>query len=400
MTRRVPQSAAAVLDALRLDRDSPPALPESWPDALSFADRTFVTLHWRSRLAAGDEWNRVPGHVRSRLDRNWADNTARLRRIEALSAELDRRFVGAGVEYVRLKGLSHSRLFVADPRERVQYDLDFYCPPPSLDRARQVVLAMGYEPLSALQDFPTDHLPSMIRKTGWQWSGNYFDPDFPPAIDLHFRFWNPETEQFAAAGVEEFWARRAGNDLHPVDQVGYAALHGLRHLLRGSLRLSHLYEIAWLLDRKRQEASFWETWRELHRPGLRALEAVVFGLARAYFGCSVPEPPPDSARVWLERHAWSVAEGLFRPNKCELLLHLALVETPSGRRKVLRRRLLPFQLPAPVDAVHLPRDMRTPLVRLRAGWKYVKFVAGRVLHHVRLLAPTLWLLAVRRRGSP
>ncbi len=376
MNPRLPQPVAAVLEALRLDRSGPPPLPGSWPEALAYSDRSFVTLHWRRRLADSGAWTAVPGEMRCRFDRNREANAERLRRTETLVAEITERFSAAGLEFVLLKGLSHARSFSADPADRVQYDLDFFCPPDSLYRARDLLLGMGYEPVTALQDFPTDHLPVMIRRTGWNWRGDYFDPDHPPAIDLHFRFWDPETEQIAVPGLEQFWARRAGRELDPADQLGYAALHALRHVLRGSLQPSHLYEIAWLLERRREEASFWARWRELHPPELRRLEAIVFGLARTCFGCAVPEPPPEPARRWIERYGWSPLEVPFRPNKHELLLHLPLIADSGGSRwKVLRRRLVPLRL---------PRAEAWPLF------------PARLAHHLRVFLPTLWMLLRRR----
>ena len=44
----------------------------------------------------------------------------------------------------------------------------------------------------AMEDFPTDHLPALIRKTGWEWRGDFFDPEIPTAIELHHRFWNSQ----------------------------------------------------------------------------------------------------------------------------------------------------------------------------------------------------------------
>ena len=58
---------------------------------------------------------------------------------------------------------------------RTQYDIDLYCPAEMIEALRQTALAMGYEALENRERFPTDHLPPMIRKTGWEWKGDYFD---------------------------------------------------------------------------------------------------------------------------------------------------------------------------------------------------------------------------------
>ena len=72
----------------------------------------------------------------------------------------------------------------------------------------------------------------MMRPTTWQWRGDFFDPEMPLAIELHFQFWNPRLERLSAEGVDEFWTRRVrrpvgGADLavlSPADAVGYSAL--------------------------------------------------------------------------------------------------------------------------------------------------------------------------------
>lgn len=397
----MPAPAAAVLEALRLDRTAPPPLPSNWAEALAFADRTQLTLLWRSRLAGRLAGSDLPQQVRSRLDRNHAANAERVRRFREAHAEIAARLSAAGVDFVALKGLSHAKAFVPDAYDRVQYDLDYYCPHDSVERARDVLVVMGYQPLGGMEEFPTDHLPAMIRKTGWQWRGDYFDPELPPSVDLHFRFWDAATEGFEAPGVEEFWERRIERELDPVDQVGYAALHALRHLLRGNLRPAHVWEIAWMLEARREDAGFWARWRRLHPAGLRELESIVFAVARAWFGwaCRTPEAPPERARAWLDRFAWSPVEGLFRPNKHEVVLNLALAEDAGARRRILGRRLLPaVRLPGPMEAVHVPDHQLTARLRARRWLKTAAFVAARVVHHARVLGPTLWLVARWRGG--
>ena len=170
----------------------------------------------------------------------------------------------------------------------------------------------------------------------------------------------------------------------------------MRHLLRGSLRLGHVYEIAQFLARRHTEAAFWGRWRELHSPELRRLEAIAFRLAEQYFGA----PPanvtlPPEAEEWFRCYAWSPIEALYHPNKHELYLHLSLIPAWGDRWAVARRRLLPVGLPGPVDAVHTPAAQITAGQRFRQRAKYCAFVAGRIRHHARVFFPTLWGL-VRR----
>ena len=392
-----------MLQALRIDGAGAPNLSESgWRQALDFADLAQLTLVLRAQLERRG-WEGVPASIRQRLDRNLADNTERGRRLLAASAEIEERLEKAGIAFVILKGQTHSPDFIPDPRLRTQYDFDYCCRPDTVGRARDVLLELGYEPAERFDDVPTDHLPTLIRKTGWSWRGNYFDPEIPPAVDLHFRLWDAATERIAAPGIEQFWARREGHALGLVDRLGYAALHALRHLLRGSLRIFHVYEIARFLEARKDDTAFWARWRDLHPPELRRLESILFQLAARYFGApelSDVALPPDVA-LWIERYAWSPVDALFRPNKHELYLHMALLDSWPDRWAVARRRLVPATLPGPVEGVYTPADQLTVALRIRKSARYAAFLAGRLWRHGRLLIPTLWgLLAWKRRRAP
>ena len=183
------------------------------------------------------------------------------------------------MEFLVLKGFSHCPDFVADPRHRPQYDIDLFFPEKSLLRARDVALDLGYQPIVPFDRHPIDHLPTMIRKTGWEWRGDFYDPDIPLSLELHFRFWDQQTERFEPQGLDRFWDRRQGRELdgvrftalHPADAIAYSTLHSLRHLLRGSPRPYHFYELAWLLHHRADDTVFWNAWSRIARRFATAL---------------------------------------------------------------------------------------------------------------------------------
>jgi hypothetical protein len=262
------------------------------------------------------------------------------------------------------------------------------------DRARDALVTLGYEPVAGWKD--VDHLPAMVRKTGYEWSGDYFDPEMPVGVEIHFRWWDEESLRLRPRGLNGFWERREGSQLDLVDRLGYAALHLTRHLLRGNVRAFHVWELARFLN-THADPALWNRWRELHDPSLRRLETVAFRIAEKWFGCSMPEAAakeiaalPADARRWLDRYALSPIEGMFRANKRELWLHLALCETPADRRVILGRRLAPLSAPGQVDAIFLPEDRLTFARRLRRNLRQAAFVARRAAHHALLLLPTLW----------
>jgi predicted MFS family arabinose efflux permease len=368
-----------------------------WRRLIEFCHRAQLAIPFALRCR-----DRLPAWVADRFNQDLSNNAERWRRLKPVYRQASASFKAAGLEFVALKGFTHVPAFAADPRLRPQYDLDLLFPRDQVRAALDVALGLGYEPVGG-DRHPVDHLPTLIRKTGWEWRGDYFDPELPLALELHFRLWDAETEGFAVPGVQEFWERSERRtidgleftSLAAVDLPGYASAHALRHLLRGDLRPSHVYEIAYLLQYN-SDAEFWRLWRESHDRPLRRVEAISFSLACEWFGCCLPEVAqeeieqlPAPVRAWLAGYAHTPLVTLFHPTKDELWLHLSLLEPGYSPLRVLRRRLIPLQLPGPVDAVHLPKCAIRWQIRLRRAWLYLRFLTSRTWHHARALVPTL-----------
>lgn len=358
----IPRFAAGVLAALQF-RDASTKILESneqWEETLAFADRTRLTL-----ILAGYCREVMPDWAGRRTDENFARNAERAGRLKRALFEIEDRFDRDGAVFLAMRGVTHWQDYVPAPVARCQYDIDLFCPPESLLVARDLLVELGYEPLAEMDGFPTDHLPVMVRKTGWQWRGDFFDPEIPFSVDLHFRFWDRATERFDVPGTEQFWERRTamcvdGRSvpcLHPADNLAASSLHLLRHLLRGALLPSHVYEIAWFLDTHAGDRLFWTQWREFHPERLRQLQAIAFRLASDWFQCAMPEAAaeevnrlPEPVRQWFEEYGNSPLKALFRPNKDELWLHFALLESTRDKARVFARRMAPARMPPPVGA--------------------------------------------------
>lgn len=371
---------------------------QDWKDVLAFCDRAQLTLVLARTVNSAPEW------LRAEFDRRMRSNAERHDRLRDSFCEIAGALERMRTDYLVLKGFTQWGLYCEDPLVRVQYDFDLYCPPESLYKARDALLDLGYEALKEREEFPTDHLPVMVRKTGYQWRGDYFDPDIPFAVDLHFQFWSQEAERIAAPGVEHFWDRRARMRvferevaaLHPADGLAYCCLHLLRHLLHGSVRPFHVYELASFLHRKAEDEAFWREWESLHPPRLRFLQAIAFRLATEWFGCRLSpvaraeaEALPSLVQSWF---AMFGASGVWRGyrNKSELWLHWSLLDNRRDRLSIARRKLLPARLPGPVDAVLLPGSQINWRVRLRGRWRYLLYLVSRILFHTRTLVPALW----------
>jgi MFS family permease len=378
----------ALVAALRFDRPDTQALQalddSDWRSLLEYTDRMHVTLALASRHR-----DVVPQWVRERLDRNIAGNAACLERDRTAYLEIAAAFERSGIEVAILKGLSH------DAPLRPQGDLDLFCTPESATRAQEVAIGLGYVPITELNEFAADHLPLLVRPAEWRWRGDYFDPEKPPAVEIHFRLWDEATERIHVEGTEEFWARRQPMTAHglrfaafdPVDRLSYAALHILRHILRGDLVLWHIYELALMLHRCAADAEFWTTWQARCDDTFRQLQSIVFRLAHNWFGCRLHESPdlPEAVERWFDLYAREPGgpRRLF-PNKSEVWLHTSLVGCRADAFHVVRRKLLPIQKRRLIEHPNVGE----PGLKSKAGRvaRQTRFLAGRVARQTRFLA--------------
>lgn len=376
-----------------------------WPRALDYADRERVTLALRDVCQTS-----LPAEVGERLDRDLIKNRLRREGIAGTCRDLASWFTAEHLHFIFLKGVTHAETFGLPADSRVQYDIDLWLPREDATRAQELLIGRGYSSMAGTEDLPTDHLPALVRKTGWQWRGDFFDPEIPLPVELHVQFWNSEQERFSAPGTEEFPVRCVGRALHPADAVAYAALHVLRHVLTGSVRIFHVYELAAMLQARADDAPFWDEWRRLHPAGLRRLEALSFRLAREWFGGKAAltvmaelDRLPAAARAWFDSFAVSPATLPFHPNKDHLWLHLTLLESRRAALAVAARRILPARLPAAAGDAFVPDEELTWRDWLRWRLHWVGHTARRAAHHARALPSVAvsgarWWWRTRRPG--
>ena len=265
-------------------------------------------------------------------------------------------------------------------RHRPQFDIDLFFPKDSILRARDVLVrTLGYEPAGTHHPGPIDHLPTMIRKTGWRWRAIYSDPEFPPSIELHFRFWDPETERFDIEGTEDFWSRRTIRRTKGLALPALSLVDGLAYtfdlispsILRGNVRAYHVYELAHFIEHSTQSRTFWTQWRSGTRPALKTMQAIAFRFAAEWFECDgAPEVNEAIASLegpvadWFDLFALSPAKAMEAPNKDELWLHLELLTSKRDRMAVAARRVFPARSPKVCLDVHVP-GAANPRLRIR-----------------------------------
>ena len=382
---RYVRAAMRALDLRAPDYEGLGALGErEWDSLLGWLDRQQMTLLFGHACVG-----RLPAEIEAGIGRRLEANRVRLARLEHDYREIAAALSEAGVPHVVLKGFTHGPPYVPAAELRPQYDLDLLVRSERLEHAQQVLVGLGFEPAEERGTPPADHTPPLIRRTGWRWKGDYFDTEIPTVVELHHRLWDPRTEGFGALDLEAMVSRAGGIPpaLDPDDRAVYAAAHALRHLLRGSLKLLHVYEIGRFSD------ALVERWNlEVEQ---RLPVAIVCGLAREWFGCRVSadvanaiDALPGPVQRWFERYAASPLTREFRPNKDELWLQLELVQGFTGRLRVARRRLAPFVLPGPLEGQF---DRAKPPVgeRFSRTLRYGGYVGLRAAFHTKSLCRTL-----------
>src|SRR5262249_45339619 len=78
------------------------------------------------------------------------------------------------------------------------------------------------------------------------------------------------------------------------------------------------------------------------------------------------------------------------PNKDEIWLHWSLLDTARARFAMLRRRLLPEQLPSAASDVHVSPEQLTVPMRLAGYVQSARFIASRITHHTLALPSVVW----------
>ena len=352
----LPPGVESLIEMLRLTDPAPTAAWEyeqfddqEWNDFLEICDQHQMTLVL-GRFSA-PTW---PAWVVRRLERNRRAAGRRLARFHEALSLIDRQFRSEEIEYAVLKGPAHAADYSETP-ERQQSDIDLYCRPEQLQQAQAALRRLGWESLDELAGLQEIHLAPMVSDPAYEWNGDYFDENMPLAVELHFQFWNERGDHVAVPRLDGFFDRRvrsidgAFSELDPIDEFCFRALHVLRHLLHGNLRIYHVYELAWFLHHHAGEDAFWVYWSSRHDDRLRELCAISARLAREWFDCSLhpliqaeTEDLSHTLQEWFYYYSFAPLEAMVDENKSELWLHLAI----TGQKiAVLRKKLLPLRIP-------------------------------------------------------
>jgi hypothetical protein len=361
LTANVSEHFAAVVEALQFQGASADALRSlddaGWQKTLQLCDDLHLALPLGLKA-----WRGFPNWVSDRLHGNLADTVQRFDLVQSTYRETAAALNKAGTPHVVLKGFTLAPDFVPAPQFRSQCDIDIYTLNEHVGRAVGALRRIGYKPFLDGDFRDADHVPTLGRPFEWKPTSNRYDPEIPLAIEIHFCLWNAGVSLIALPEVEEFWNRRVMRKLgalsfyglHPVDQIGYFALHILRDVFLDSSFMHHALELATFLDSRSGDEAFWRDWSSLHSPRLRQMQAISFALASACFSSRVPEAVreqiellPASQRTWIENCGGDLLARSFHRSRDGRLLQLLLTESFESRRRVLWRALSPGTISSP-----------------------------------------------------
>ena len=393
---RIPAPFAAVMRALQLHEADSTMLrslrDDEWRELLPVMDRAHLALTLAQQDLSG-----LPSWVREQLGNNLADTARHWECVQAAYREAAATLDTKGVEYLVLKGFTQAPEFVPRPELRRQGDIDFYVPREQIPAAMNALQEIGYASCYSDEYYRYhDHAPTLVRFGAWKWNGDMYDPEVPPAVELHFCLWNDSVSSIAIPEIEEFWDRRRFRKLgdltfpalYPVDHVGYLAMHILRNVFIGESPVHHIRELAISLDKRAFDDGFWKDWTLMHSKRLRSMQAIAFSLSGAWFsgkqhGAVKAEidslNPP--LRSWIEICGCAPLETLFRRTRDGRLLQSLLVETPEARRKIIALALAPGHLAGPAKVASVKAHVTTAPSRSNLIYSYLTYPAyllGRV----------------------
>jgi Uncharacterised nucleotidyltransferase len=365
---------------------------EDWDELLRLTDAMQLTL-----VLGHFSHHHLPTWVQERIARNYSDNMQRFARVTKQTQEICSALSAAHIEFAVLKGHTHVPHFTPDPVLRSQGDIDIWCQPQSVVPAQAVLRELGYR---AIAKSTNRHLDPMIRETKWNWTGDYYAPDLPIPVDLHYQLWDESMEGIQGPSETDIWSRRcrAYSTVAPLlsyldiaDSFTFACLHALMHLLHGDLRLQRTWELAFFMQQYSECDEFWFRWQSLYPPEARQVLIIPLALSSGWFGCPLPElireeieALPQNVLVWLKYYWLSPLESMFQSNKHELWLNIALLSSVRSKASVFMRRLLPLNAAAMQQKSPGRGDTPQPTITS------LNFLLSRAWHHTTTFPLTCW----------
>ena len=305
--------------------------------------------------------------------------------------DLNQAFDRAGIVFVNLKGFTLTPYSCADPRLRLQLDLDFLVRSSDLAACKYLVEQRGYElsaATSSTLEFKAEHhaeadFCSPYSKTPHR------------SVELHLHLSGLDCDR---AITDQLLNRRVymacGTDavvpvLSPADQLISQALHILGHLRGATTRPSWLLEFGNHVHARTGDPCFWFDVQHLSRrnPLMPVAVGTSMLLARDLFGLTIPaaiqpwaeHSVPEGIRVWLQHYGRRAVLADFPGTKLYLLLEREL----SLGHVIHATARSPSVLPTPrIPKLFRSQREETTRTRFRGWWMQSLYILFRLRFHI------------------
>lgn len=295
-----------------------------WERILQWLDDTGLSFYFLHKLKHTSQTAIVPSSVLCRLERNFASNQRRADSMALRFNEINTRFDHAGVRYEVVKGFSLVPEFCPYASLRYQADFDYLVADESLSAARRALIDAGYNSRSSRSGKESVFVtPGAKASRG---SAQYSSHS-PHAVELHTDVWDndmhevwPLPQLFSVDQAKmRHWNDFSFHAQTDEDAFLLQVLHACRHLFTQWIRVSHLFEIAYFLNRRSSDNQLWDKISE--RIGqsriVREFVIIIAEIASRLF--AVPLPPllqawepsiPRKPLIWIEHYAmdWALGE--------------------------------------------------------------------------------------------
>ncbi|MGB7849101.1 MAG: nucleotidyltransferase family protein [Candidatus Acidiferrum sp.] len=427
MNRQLPETIIRYLSFSNGVGNSGTALTDftlrQWERTFTWLDNANLALYLLKKLRDTHADRNLPSAVLSRLEQNYSNNRLRVEEMASQFAVVNEMFRQSGVEHAVVKGFSLVPEFCPDARLRQQSDLDYLVDEKSLPAAQNVLGQLGYT-------LKSHHTPE--QWVFWKGaipfpatSSEQYDAKGRYVIELHSAMWEPGEHGIDVAGTRFSRPRTINHEwrgiyfpaLYDEDAFLLQILHVLQHLLGGWIRMFWLYEIAYCLHRRANDALFWQGVEGCAEAEavLPQFVAIVTELAAQFFQAPLPAIVQawktdlrPAVKVWLDNYGRQLAFekipyyelDLFSASKLVLFLHRQFLHDEARRRHFMRRRLLPWTRP-----VSIARSIKErPTVLFDPQWRHRQFLFHRVLFHASsglryLCEIPRWLWLNRRKAA-
>ena len=384
--------ARCIVDCLRMTGSPQEHLAEiqhfsrrDWDRTVFWLNGSGLAHYFLLRLRELQAEGAVPSEVLGRLAHNFAANQCRLEVMAGEFNDLNHRLSGASLSYVAVKGFDLAPDYCPNLSLRTWYSHEYLLPLGCFGRAQEVLEKAGYrlraigvrgEGVFSVQPLRTPAHPDECYTAGFKrlvvlqhrmWNADYSKVNVSPPADVlkRLRIANWQNVSFPVLADE--------------DALILSVLDTFEHILNYWCKLSWLFEIAYLLQGRSADSTFWQRFydRIEHCGKLPEIAGAVFLLALRFFRLEAPPAVrlrlsdlPCSLRIWVDHYGWEWASAKYPGSKLCLFLHRELIQNQAAWREVRRRRLFPIQRwhgSAEADGSKLPARLDAR----RSGWSHV-----------------------------